>query len=45
MAAKTASWVPKLGYKGGRVPQLSARATLVQSGTGVVCHIYIYMNI
>ena len=28
MAAKTAPRVPKLGYKGGRVPQLIARGTL-----------------
>ena len=39
MAAKTAPRVPKLGQKGGRVPQLSARVTLVLSGAGVVCHI------
>ena len=37
-AAETAPRVQKLGYKGGRMPQLSARVTLVTSGAGVVCH-------
>ena len=37
--AKTAPRVPKLGYKGGRVPQLSVRGTLATSGAGVVRHI------
>ena len=40
-AAKTAHRVPKLGYKGGRAPQLSAWGTLaLLSVAGVVCHIY-----
>ena len=39
MASKTTPRVPKLGYKGGRVPHLSTRVTLVPSGAGVVCHI------
>ena len=38
MAAQTASRVPKLGYKDGRVPQLSARVTLVTPGDSLVCH-------
>ena len=37
-AAKTAPRVPKLGYKGGRVPQLSTRVTLVPSGARMVRH-------
>ena len=32
-------WVPKLGYKGGRVPQLSSLGPLASSGAGVVCHV------
>ena len=36
--AETAPRMPKLGYKGGRAPQLSARGTLATSGAGVVCH-------
>ena len=39
-AAKTTPRVPKLGYKGGRAPQHSARGTLATSGAGVVCHIW-----
>ena len=34
--AKTAPRAPKLGYKGGRAPQLSAWGTLVTSEAGVV---------
>ena len=37
-AAKTAPRVPKLGFKGGLAPQLSAWGTLTMSGAGVVCH-------
>ena len=32
---------PKLGYKGWRAPQLSARGTLATSGAGLVCHVYL----
>ena len=38
-AAKTTPQVPKLGYRGGRVTQLSARVTLVPSRPSAVCHI------
>ena len=37
---KTAPRGPKLGYKGGRAPQLSARGTHAASGAGVVFHMY-----
>ena len=36
--AKSAPQAPKLGYKGGRVPQLSAPGTLASSGANVVCY-------
>ena len=36
---KTAPRVPKVGFKGGRVQQLSARVTLVPSEAGMVSHI------
>ena len=36
---KTAPRVPKVGFKGGRVQQLSARVTLVPSEAGMVRHI------
>ena len=39
-SAKIANRVPKLGYKGGHVRQLSIRGTFAASGAGgVVCNI------
>ena len=38
-ASKTAALMTKLGYKGGRLPQLNARVTLVPLlGESVICH-------
>ena len=44
LGAKTAPWVPKLGYFDGRVPKVSSWVTLTTSGAGVVRHIDLEKN-